>query len=328
MDYQFHGGIMRHLRVKKLLLATLLSSLSLAAFADKPIKLIPNGQNSTAVPADKIINLVKKNVDLSSASIASATVQVIYNKQNKPDHLLVYLLSAKSYSFTVTKINLNQDYRVTSIQSSYHLDKADLAQQIHIAAKDIQCPDETIEIVSATPVDDYPTAFAGVKNVYEEAVAYGYKATMLLGANATVENYVNYLSCPNLKGFLNIGHGSEGGIMLDDGVLTSDEISQDLKDKLRKEVFVLFNSCEVFNNPLKSSLTEDAVAKKYSGGITALLIGPSELASQCIWNSAYQMQKISPAVKYCNMHFDSRDKFGIGGHGTNFLDKPNGNVIQ
>jgi hypothetical protein len=316
-------------KFKKLVIASTLFCLSSTlALADTSIKIMPNKEFKAQNLSDaKIRDIVKQNIDLTKlVDVLEIRVQTIFNpKTNSPDHLLVYTLSAKNYSYTITQIKLNSAFQKTAVVSHYHLSKLDQSQQPGMKhLNDITCPDTAVEMLSATPVSYIRTAGNAIKHITNLATAYKYNAKSLLDTDATVENYVAYLSCPNLKGFYNIGHGSEDGIMLDDGILSHDVISEKLKDTLHEKVVVLFNSCEVFQDPLKGSLINDADAQKYAGGITPLRIGPSELASQCFWVSAFAHYDATSSLEFCNYHFDQKqgDIWGIDGKGSETLRLP------
>lgn len=304
-----------------LLICILTFFIPVLAFATVPINVIPNPKLTQPFSSD-IIDIVKKNINLSStANIYKARVQVIY-QQNKPDYLLVYMLSAKNYSLTITKINLDKSLKVVSVTPNYHLQKDDLQQQPGINKTDYPCPNEAISFVSGTPADDIPTAKEVIENVTRQAAVNGYNSQQLLGTEATIKNYISVLNCPNLKAFFNVGHGNDSGILLWDGFLSSQVFQGELKAKLAGRAVVLFNSCEVMNDPLKSTIIEDANAQKYVGGVTTLWIGPSERASQCFWDEAFKYQEMTPVLKYCNQKHDPEDVFGIDGHGADVLSLP------
>lgn len=290
--------------------------LSTIVLADIPLTII--NPINTAVNS-KIIQLVKENVNLSSADYNSARIKIISRHANRYNYLLVFLLSAQTYSLSVTKIDINENFHVTSVTPHYHLQKQDLPG---LVVTNAECPNPNVEFIAATPLDSYPTAKAAIVGTSQKAQLYGYQVKTLLGDEATVANYLSYLNCPHLKGFYHIGHGDPDGIMLYDDVLSSDIIKEQLQKKLAEQVVVFFNSCEVFNNPLKDSLIQDADAQKYSGGISPLRIGPSELASRCFWESAFKHFPMAFSINFCNKTQDVKDKFGIGGLGGNFLRFP------
>ncbi|MCK5520825.1 hypothetical protein KAJ27_13405 [bacterium] len=70
----------------------------------------------------------------------------------------------------------------------------------------------------------------------------------------------------------NVGHGNPYGIQLENGFLDYNWFaSQDLND----EIFY-FNSCQVFNDPLRSSILNGGNARTFIGGIVNLPVGASE----------------------------------------------------
>lgn len=285
-----------------------------------PITLLNIGNNQYSDNKDKILKIVSDSIaNLPTNEYGSVRVQIIHDEEDQPSALLVYLLSAKNYSFTIMKIAIDDRYQVLSVIPNYQAKADELSQSLNTRNENLVCPDKKTEIVVATPVPDYPTAKAAINYVFDQSQAKGYKTVKLLGEEANTKAYMNYMVCPKLKGFYNVGHGSTSGILLADGVLSNTAFQTLLKDKLREHVVVLFNSCQVDNDPLKSSITEQADAQKYAGGISNLRIGPSEEASKCFWDAGFAREKLTLAMKTCNEKYDDKDNFGIGGHGSDKL---------
>jgi len=86
-----------------------------------------------------------------------------------------------------------------------------------------------------------------------------------------------------MKGFVNVGHGYEEGIILDDGRLRYTWF-QGLTNRPLHPSVVYFNSCKVFNFPLLPEVMNSG-ARIFIGGIVNLLIGPSEAVCKEFWNS-------------------------------------------
>lgn len=293
------------------------------ATASPAITLLNNQHGVYQAPIGVITNIIKQTLDTSNnTTYAAIQVQPIYNKAGHMDHLLAYLPSKKDYSVTVTRINLKQNqngYSAGQVTPNYRLTQQDWQQQPN--AKASKCPDPSVEFVAATPVPDYPTAKQYVDQVYQDASQHGYKSVELLGSDASVSNYQNYLSCPKLKGFFSIGHGSPNGILLFDGDLGADQFSQ-MNKELKEHAVVLLNSCEVFNDPMKSDVIDGSDPQKYAGGISTLLIGTSEPASACFWSHAFDGKPMSQWLNSCATKIDPNDTWGIGGNGTDTLAKP------
>ncbi|MDF1654669.1 MAG: hypothetical protein P1U34_06100 [Coxiellaceae bacterium] len=294
------------------------------ALANPSITLMGNAKGTYSIPLSNITQLVKKNIDTSANSpYAAIKVQPIYTAGSKIDYLLVYLPSKTNYSFTVTRINLNatkgSQYTAGGVVNNYHLTQADWQQQPRTKSLGV-CPDKSVEFVAATSVPQYPTAKQYVEKVFDNAVSHGYKSVKLEGDEASVEGYENYLACPNLKGFYNIGHGASSGILLSDGMLGSHQFSQ-MHKELHERAVVVLNSCEVFNDPLKSAVLNGSDPQKYAGGISTLGIGTSEPASACFWDHAFNGKPLTTWLNKCATTIDSNDTWGIGGLGSNTLNK-------
>ncbi len=253
---------------------------------------------------------------------ASAKVQPIYNSDGDMDHLLVYLPSKTNYSMSIMRINLKQSdtqYSASKVINNYTLSSSDWQQQPGV--QNAKCPNPNVEFVAATSVPSYPTAKQYVDEVYQSAKKHGYNTIELLGDEASTTNYENYLSCPKLKGFYNIGHGSPDGTLLSDGMLGTDQFSQ-MHKELNERAVVVLNSCNVFMDPLKSAVIDGSDPQKYSGGISTLLIGTSEPASACFWEHAFDGKPMTQWLNSCATKIDPEDTWGIGGNGSDTLNQP------
>ena len=302
--------------------ASLLLASSIAS-ASPTITLLNNHYGLSQAPIDSITRIVKQTLNAANQSnYASAKVQPIYNSEGSMDHLLVYLPSKTNYSMSVMRINLKQSdtqYTASKVINNYTLSSSDWQQQPGV--QNAKCPNPKVEFVAATSVPDYPTAKQYVDEVYQSAKKHGYNTVELLGDEASTTNYENYLSCPKLKGFYNIGHGSPDGILLSDGMLGTEQFSQ-MHKELNERAVVVLNSCNVFMDPLKSAVIDGSDPQKYSGGISTLLIGTSEPASACFWEHAFDGKPMTQWLNSCATKIDPNDTWGIGGNGSDTLNQP------
>lgn len=301
----------------KPLLTTALSLISSLALGTPHITLMGNNHGTFSAPIGNITEIIKKYVDTSAQSpYSQIAVQPIYNNQHQLDHLLVYLASKTSYQLQLERISLNQQhghFLATQARFVEHLSAEELAEQPGAQLQG-ECPNPQVEFVAATPVPYIKTAKQYVEKVYADANAHGYKTIKLEGNAASIENYKNYLSCPQLKGFYNIGHGSPSGIMLSNGILSAKDFNA-MQQKLQEKTVIVLNSCQVFNDPLKSAVIAGADPQKYTGGISSLRIGTSEPASACFWSHAFNGEPLSQWLNSCTQQLDPYDQWGMGGKG-------------
>lgn len=164
----------------------------------------------------------------------------------------------------------------------------------------------------ATPVPNIPTALQMVNNIYNYAKANGYNPVKLTGGAANIANYKKYFQA-GLKGFASVGHGSKTGIMLYDGTLSYSWFNGLGSSALSPEVITL-NSCQVFNDPFKSSILNHG-ARTFIGGITNLRIGPSENVTAGFWNTELYTPsaKMGDTLKAESAKEPNAGTFGIGG---------------
>lgn len=232
----------------------------------------------------KVIDVIQRELlPKAKADYHSVSVKVKRAVDGTPKSLIAYLLRKDTYTADVQKVDVDKNYKVKAIEEDY--DDSD-------EVDDIDDDDErtgayaigdysAIDLVAATPVPEIESAKKGIERVHTLAQRAGLNSRMLLGPAASVANYKRYLSS-GLQGFVNIGHGSTSGIVLDDGVLNAAWLRNLRGDPLTPSV-VYFNSCQVFNPPLQPAIMESG-ARTFIGGIVNLLIGPSEEVCKSFWD--------------------------------------------
>ncbi len=262
---------------------------------------------------DKVVDIIRQEIlPKAKADYYSVSVKVKRETDGTPKHLIAYMLRKDTYTADVVKINIDKAYKVQDTQDNYD-------DSMEIGDED---EDETsyldgdtyasVEFVAATPVPGIPTAKAAVETIHKLALKAGLNSKMLLGTDASLANYKKYLAS-GVMGFVNVGHGYPGGIVLDDGTLTSSWFSG-LSGKPLNPGVIYFNSCQVFNNPLQPAVM-NAGARTYIGGIVSLLIGPSEEVCKCFWNrSLFQTDTMKESLSDCEKkHYPSTGAHGISG---------------
>jgi PKD repeat protein len=243
--------------------------------------------------ADKIIKTVRKEFNLYERRMNYHQVAIDVvdeDSDTEGDFLVVYFLLKDRYSTEISKITLSGHYEVLWIENDYKPKKKESSTD-WLTYEYGNCPDESVEIVLSTCCTDIPTAVAGINYSYDAAVSAGYNTVKLLGSQENTTDIDHWLSCPNLKYWGRIGHGSTTGILLYDGTLSYTYFNN-LPAGALEGTTLYFNSCQVFNDPLKSSiLNKDAY--KFIGGICSLYIGSSEEVFKC-WNDHNFYQVLPP----------------------------------
>lgn len=306
-----------------------LISVSFAATHTPNFVLLPN-INKKINKDNQLIELVKRTLNITPASpYKTVRIRMIYNHQKQIESLIVYLLSNKYKSVELVRINLSSDFNVTSIIKNYQLIPEDLSQSPHYAHKMTPtCPDESVQFVIGNNFYDDTSVEEEVQKVYEMAKMKGYHPYLMdvnnsAGPHPTVQEYENWLSCPNVKGFYNESHGWNEGIVLTDDDFVYSLIDQDLINKMKYDV-ILFDSCLTFRDPLLSSMTnpDSGDTQQYIAGYISLPFGPSEKTAACIWTEAFNHQALNQKmIEDCAIQNDLKpDGFKIKGNGDNHLE--------
>jgi len=323
---------------KKILSVFVLSALFSVSFAmakEPKFILLPNTITSYLMSIDasktiamenQAIEVVKRTLDINSASPYTAVrIRFIYS-DNEPQTLIVYLLSSKYKSVDLVRINLANNFVVESVVKNYHLQPNDLKQSPNYGYQPV-CPDNSVQFVIGNNFTDDFSVETEVQKVYQLAKDKGYNPFLMdtsnpKGPQPTVSAYEDWLSCPNVKGFYNESHGFEEGIVLSDDDLLYGNINGDLVNKLNHEV-ILFDSCVTFRNPLRSSMTDadKGNAQQYVAGKIYLPFGASERTASCFWTQALNQEALnSKMLEECAIdNYLDRYGFGIMGNGDNHL---------
>lgn len=202
-------------------------------------------------------------------------------KDGQVDYLFLYFLRNDTYKTDVSRIILGDNYEFLLIEDNYTLGQWETSAEVEGITYAGTCPDPSIEVLLSTCETGIPTAVAAINTSYDEAVSAGYTARKLLGSEENTSAITDWLACPNLIYWGRVGHGYTGGVVLDDAYFTYTDFNNMDADALQGKV-LYFNSCEVFNDPLKSSILNKG-ALKFIGGICNLYIGSSEEVFMC-WN--------------------------------------------
>lgn len=261
-------------------------------------KILPSPKNLDGIVAD---TLIRNKINLKKdGPYFKASIQV--SSQSHDPYLIVYLFEKSTFNLKTIKISLNKFNSPINVDLNYQLKKDDISHSsLNYSA---QCPDIKATFVAASPLySEFPIVQKAIDEEYDLAQKQGYVAYKITDKQAIVENYLNWLSCPNLKGFAHVGHGTAGWIMLDDDTLNADSIKQNVQ--LNKKTIVSFNSCEVFNDPLKSVMIDHANAQRFTGGISPLYIWGSTQTYACAWKKMLEAgESLSTALEDCKIQFD------------------------
>ncbi len=256
---------------------------------------------------ERIADIVRKEIlTREKAKHHSVKVKVKRRKDGSPKYLVVYMLRKDTYTADIVRVDVDENYAIQAFVDDY-ADTEDDEEESE--AEEVY---ESVDFVVGTPVPEIPTANAAVEEIRQMVVDAGFTCKVLLGEDASVANYKNYLKS-GLRGFVNIGHGSTDLIVLDDGALYASWF-QDLPGKQLAPAVVYFNSCRVFNNPLQPAVMR-AGARTYIGGIVNLLIGPSEEVCKCFWNKVLtQRAAMGQSLENCETdNYPMQGAHGISG---------------
>lgn len=290
-----------------------------------PIKIFRSGKKNLTYDRQdepKVLGVIRDEVlPKTDEEYSSVSVKVKRDAEGAPEFLVAYMLRKDSYTADVKKISIDKSFKLKGVEDEYAEpeDMDDDEEEVYAA---VEAPTDygAIDFVAATPVPEIPTAKAAVEEIHRRAQRAGLRSKLLLGSEATVANYRHYLRS-GVLGFVNVGHGFTGGIVLDDGTLSAAWFSG-LAGRPVSPGVVYFNSCQVFNNPLQPAVMKSG-ARSFIGGIVNLRIGPSENVCKCFWNrclSSVEGDGMEETLQECEAkHYPQKGAHGISGDFGHFI---------
>jgi hypothetical protein len=281
---------------------------------DVPIRIFgsrPEFESSDRGDEARVADVIRNHVlPQAKGEYLRVDVEVKRTWDQTPQYLVAYLLRKDVYLAEVVRVDIDSDYNVSEVTYDYDVSQDQEAEE----EEDEDHPEYDVgdygfDFVVATPVPEITSASNCIAKVKDEATARGFSCKVLSGADANVANYKQYLQS-RLKGFVNVGHGFTGGIVLADGTLDAGTLQKLTGGPLAPGV-IYFNSCQVFNDPLKSAVMQ-AGARTFAGGIVNLLIGDSEEVCKCFWAKSLTSDvRMEDALRQCE-----KDNYPqVGAHG-------------
>ncbi len=296
----------------KTTLLLLMISLSSTAFAGLPrmTNANPPANEPTAALQAGIAKL------FPSENYREVKARVVYNGVT-PDHVLVSLFVKGFHRMNFASVSLDKAYNLGAAKMNYRLQALDKANSGKLGKAN--CPDTSIQFLAVCPNND--SLEQNVTNdVAQAAQAAGLKTKILLLKDATTQNYVDYMSCPNLIGNFYDGDANTDVLATFDGEIENTQFSSDLKGAFRKKVTNIWLACEAYNNPMLGAVRDTDQSQKYAAGINDLQVGPSDNTAGCAMKAAIAGKAMTAAFNDCYKQFDTKkDKWGFGGDGSDYF---------
>jgi hypothetical protein len=306
--------------MKTSLIALALAFTSIQANAATPIRILPTAHqhavNSEMVSESRLIGQL--NQLFGAENLREIRARVIYSG-DRADHVLVYLFQKGLHRFDYASVKLDSAMNLVEVTRNYQLQAADHAQLPGINAADAKCPDTSVQMLAACPNDD--SLELNVTNEVAKASNDAkLKTQIILKGDLTHDAYLNWMSCPNLKGNFYDGDANTGVLAVSDGEITADEFSTILKAKFRYKVTNIWLACEAYNDPMLTAIRDTDQSQKYAAGVNDLDVGPSDNAGACAMEAAIAGKPMTAAFQDCYKRLDNtKDQWGFGGNGSDLF---------
>lgn len=221
----------------------------LCAFSSAAITYEINYKRGVPSISDKKIEQMVSdalNLDKSTAPYYRSLVNVYARDSREDTYFVVYLYRSDSYTVTSFLLEV-KDSRVVTVMTGY----VEESREEDVCGT---CPDQTVEVLISYLEDAlFPGAIQHGQKAYTDALAAGKKVALLIGIAETKSAVTNYLTCPKLRIWGRIGHGSTSTIQLNDRTnFTTSDISKNAQ-YINGKTFV-FNSCLCHNDPFEPAM--------------------------------------------------------------------------
>lgn len=251
------------------------------------------------------------NANYDLEKFREARVQFSRSLRDTPERAVIYLISKDTHRLEVAAAHLDRQGHVVSLERDYQTQESDRAPLARP-----RCPDESVEFIAFAPVD-HELEQRITNEVADHAQARGLKTVRLLKKSATRQAYLDYMSCPNLKGNFYDGDSNPKEFVTYDGTISADEMSTLLGGAFRFRVTNIWLACRAFNPPMLPALVDSAQSQKYAAGLNDLIVGPSDEAAACAMKAAIDGRPMQTAFGECYDKYDTpADKWGFDGKGS------------
>jgi hypothetical protein len=239
-------------------------------------------------------------------------VKAIYNNSGIADHLIVIKNKKHVKGFTIDRINLDKNHTVVKDYTPTAYDDSRMA---HVTTPVCPASASNVNFVVSSyyysEKDDGPAPPAiatspSLDEIVASAKAAGYNVKTLFDKDATAQNILNYLSCPNVKLYHDTGDGAPEDIETSTGWLSSADMDKYLKNKLQGKV-IKFNDCSVADKKDPKSVEKIIMkngAQAFIGGVTLIETITTDQAAACFWHQALQGKNMKDANQFCQSQYD------------------------
>ncbi len=309
-EFQINQIKMKGLVMKKFMFLLIsMQLLSAAMVHAQNITVVTPAGAAVAIAPDSIKNAVEQNFE--RLKLKNNLAKIFYTREAG-----TFILAKMSrFTYSVSFMLIKSDGKSVTVEDSNfvpHVTDFGLYSQSSKLKRSLPTTSSTgtYAFLFDTPADNIPTAVSAINTVSGYATNQQYSVDKKLGAQATLSAIENGITGDNFIAMGNIGHGNTTGILLYDGFLDYTWFgAQNLSGKV-----FFFNSCEVYNEPMKSAMLNSGHAKTYAGGVLDLPIGTSELVFQDFWNyTLNDGASMGAALSQAAVNHGLQNFYGIGG---------------
>lgn len=311
----------------------LLSAITITAYASNAVPIVFENNASSSYTGlstsdlKKIVylGLQQAHKDTHEFDLYSHAVATLHSSRINC-YIIVTLYYIGINKISYVKIDLNKKFQIAKIINHYH---PLLKTNIKDIGSPSVCPDQSTEFLIAEPLTsgNRPQSVSNAVNqIYPEAVTKYQKdhVKLLLGKEDTVQNFEDYLTCPNLKGVFSIAsHDDQGrSFMLYDGDFQY-QFLQDNPALNYDHAIISFDTCYAYNAAQPGLCTSMKLlhTEHYTAGVTPLPFVGSPSTYACFWKQIL-MHNAQPTKTLLSACAKENDPFVKGSNSPLYIIAP------
>jgi hypothetical protein len=274
-----------------------LSATSVTPGPDIPIRII-EGKGGT-LTADREVLTDKIRKVAATPDHNAIRAHVIYNQQGIPEKLVLLRFHKNGHTFDFMAVHLDANLEFRAIESDYRPSHSDQDATSDYATA--QCPDTSVQFISISPYDDTENPNA----VFERSIAMaaaqsareaGLKTVELYREDATAQNWLNYMSCPNVVGNFYDGDSNSTGIVAHASWLSYEDFQTFLTRAFRYRAINYWIACNADDEPFRRAMEVTTQSQQLAAGVTELGVGSSDYIGLCAMQLAITSGKMTSAT--------------------------------
>jgi len=278
-------------------------------------------QDAVRMSEQAVAQIVNEGLsaEIESHPYYKARVYIFPAGEFKNDYFVVYLFRSDIYFAPCFKLEI-ENSRVTRIVEDY----ISTEDQGMVKDECLSCPNPDAEVLVSW-IAEFSSSVSNGRKTVAALKEYGVAVDSLPTKQETLTNVKNFLTCPKLKMWMRIGHGSNSSIQLDGGgsFTATSAPASDIKNKI-----FIFNSC-LSNKQLIPGLVSNGAYFGASGNVN-LSVGKEQVITYFATHAVKNKEELDKSMEAATKEANYLNAWGWSGNNSvkPWLYENAGNVVN